>query len=360
MTHPTQKWIVTGAAGFIGSNTVARLLERGDEVVGFDNLSRAGTEQNLEWLSGQPGAFEFVRGDVRNPGDVEDLVARHSNASVLLHLAGQVAVTTSIRFPREDFEANALGTFNVCEAVRLHALETTLLYASTNKVYGSELGRLELDGDRWTNADQPEGISEAQPIDLHSPYACSKGLGDLYVLDYARIYGLRAASLRQSCIYGPRQFGIEDQGWVAWLTLAALSNTPFTIFGDGRQVRDILYVDDLVDFYLACAANADAVAGQAINVGGGPENQLSLLELVARLEHQLGRTPDFAFAPSRPGDQRYYVSDVRYAEALLGWKPATSVEAGFSGLANWLEANLPATSQATQAGDGGAPVATAD
>lgn len=344
------KWIITGVAGFIGSNTAARILERGDEVVGLDDLSRPGAELNLEWLRTRSDAsFEFVRGDVRDAAAVEQLVREHSDAAVVLHLAGQVAVTTSVERPRHDFEANAIGTFNVCEAVRVAAPEALLLYASTNKVYGGELGPLELQDGRWASIDHPGGIGEEQPIDLHSPYACSKGAGDLYVHDYARIFGLKTVSLRQSCIYGPRQFGIEDQGWVAWLTLAALTKTVFTIFGDGRQVRDILFVDDLIDLYLGCAAAPEAVSGHALNIGGGPANILSLLELVAWLEARLGRSLEYVYDDGRPGDQKYFVSDVGRTRDLIGWEPTVSVAAGLERLADWLEEHLDAVSAVVHA-----------
>jgi CDP-paratose 2-epimerase len=335
------KWIITGVAGFIGSNTAARVLAGGDEVIGLDNLSRAGAELNLEWLRTlSDSSFEFVQDDVRDAAAVEQLVRKHSDAAVMLHLAGQVAVTTSVERPRDDFEANAIGTFNVCEAVRLAAPDALLLYASTNKVYGGELGALELQNGRWASVDHPVGISEEQPIDLHSPYACSKGTGDLYVHDYARIFGLKTVSLRQSCIYGPRQFGIEDQGWVAWLTIAALTKTVFTIFGDGRQVRDILYVDDLVDLYVACANAPEAVSGHALNIGGGPANILSLLELVQWLERRLGRSLEYVYDDGRPGDQKYFVSDIRRTHEVIGWEPKVSVEAGLERLAGWLEEHL--------------------
>ena len=331
------KWIVTGIAGFIGCNAAAALLRRGDAVIGFDDLSRPGTELNLAWLREQPGDLTFVRGDVRDRAELSAVFAAHADAGAVLHLAGQVAVTTSIHDPRTDFEVNALGTFNVCEATRLHAPSALLLNASTNKVYGAGSSDLELRDGRWWDPSAPAGVTEARALDFHSPYACSKGTADQYVLDYHRTYGLRTVSLRQSCIYGPRQYGIEDQGWVAWLSLAALSGIPFTVYGDGRQVRDILYVDDLVDLYARCAASPDVVAGKAINAGGGPGNVLSLLDLIAELERRLGHAPAYAFDEARLGDQRFYVSDVGRAEQLLGWTPRTGVAAGLAALLSWLE-----------------------
>ena len=331
------KWIITGIAGFIGCNAAATLLRRGDTVVGFDDLSRPGTELNLAWLQEQPGELTFVRGDVRDEAALARVFVAHGDAGAVLHLAGQVAVTTSVRDPRADFQVNALGTFNVCEALRLHAPAALLLNASTNKVYGAGSDALELRDGRWWDPASPGGVTESRPLDFHSPYACSKGAADQYVLDYHRTYGLRTVSLRQSCIYGPRQYGIEDQGWVAWLSLAALSGIQFTVFGDGRQVRDILYVDDLVDLYIRCAAQPDVVAGKAINAGGGPGNVLSLLDLIAELERRLGHAPAFSFDEARLGDQRFYVSAVGVAEQLLGWKPRTGVSEGLGALLSWLE-----------------------
>jgi CDP-paratose 2-epimerase len=344
------KWIVTGAAGFIGCNAVAALAKRGDEVIGIDNLSRPGTESNLEWLREQVGdPFTFVRCDVRETEALDEAFAAHSDAGAIVHLAGQVAVTTSIRDPRADFEINALGTFNVCDAVRRHVPSAVLINASTNKVYGEGSEHLELRDGRWWSVDQPEGIDESMPLDFHSPYACSKGAGDQYVLDYARTYGLAAVSLRQSCIYGPRQFGIEDQGWVAWLSAAALAGRPFTIYGDGRQVRDILFVDDLVALYVACAAAPDKIAGRALNAGGGPANALSLLDLVAFLERRLGRPVEYDRAEPRLGDQRFFVADSGRAHALLGWSPQIDAPTGLARLTDWLEENLDAVLAAVDA-----------
>jgi len=336
------KWIVTGGAGFIGCNTAAKLLQRGDYVVAVDNLSRPGTELNLAWLEQQGfGGFTFARCDVRDAQALEEVFAASADAQAVLHLAGQVAVTTSIRDPRADFETNALGTFNVCEAVRRHTPDAVLVNASTNKVYGDGGGgSLELVDGRWWDAASPQGIAETVPLDFHSPYACSKGAADQYVLDYARTFGIRSVSLRQSCIYGPRQFGIEDQGWVAWLASAALGRRRFTIYGDGRQVRDVLYVDDLAALYAACAAAPDLVSGKALNAGGGPANALSLLELVASLEARLGRELDYAFAEPRLGDQKFFVADTTRARELLGWSPAVPLAEGLDRLMDWVSAHL--------------------
>lgn len=265
----SNNYLVTGGAGFIGSNYVNRLLMRGEKVTIYDNLSRAGSQLNLRWLMDVygPKAFNLVVGDTRDAGQ---LVLAARDADVIVHLAAQVAVTTSVVKPREDFEINALGTFNVLEAARLNERKPIIIYASTNKVYGGmeEVKTVEKDT-RYEYADYPQGIPETLSLDFHSPYGCSKGAGDQYVRDYYRIYGIPSVVLRQSCIYGPRQFGVEDQGWVAWFIIAAVTGRPITIYGDGKQVRDILFVEDLMDAYDLSVEHIDQVAGQVFNVGGG-------------------------------------------------------------------------------------------
>jgi len=272
----SKHYLVTGGAGFIGTNYVARLLERGEKVTIFDNLSRSGAPRNVEWLSAAFGqdSFQLVVGDLR---DASLLSTTTRDADVIIHLAGQVAVTSSVLHPREDFGSNALGTFNVLEAARLSNRNPIVLYSSTNKVYGGmeNVGIVEKET-RYEYADQPFGMAETCPLDFHSPYGCSKGAGDQYMRDYARIYDLPTVVLRQSTIYGPRQFGIEDQGWMAWLMIAAVMDRPIMIYGNGKQVRDMLYVDDLLDIYDAAVERIDLVAGQVFNVGGGPENTISI------------------------------------------------------------------------------------
>lgn len=331
------KWLVTGGAGFIGCNVVRRLLAGAHDVVVLDDLSRRGTKENLAWLQSL-GKVSFVRQDIRDAAGVQQAIARHRDAQVVLHLAGQVAVTTSVTDPRTDFEINAGGTFNLLEAVRRSAPEAVFLYASTNKVYGNlEHEAVELRNGRYAYTHLKQGVSETEPLDFHSPYGCSKGAADQYVRDYARIYGLRTVVFRQSCIYGERQFGIEDQGWVAWFTIAALLGRRFTIFGDGRQVRDVLFVDDLAACYLRAVEEIDRVAGQVYNIGGGPANQLSLLELVALLGARTGRKLDPPFADWRPGDQKVFVCDVSKAQKDFGWAPKISAAAGVERLAGWVE-----------------------
>jgi len=333
------KIIVTGGAGFIGSNAVARYLARGVSVVVIDDLSRKNTEKNLEWLRGQ-GSFEFHQTDIRNATALEAILGKHRDCNAVLHLAAQVAVTTSVTDPRTDFEINALGTFNVLEAVRKSCPKSLLVFTSTNKVYGS-LDHLPVTevGGRYQIPSREHGVPESEALDFHSPYGCSKGAADQYVIDYARIYGLRTVALRQSCIYGTRQFGVEDQGWVAWFTIAALHGRPITLYGDGKQVRDVLFVEDLCDLYDLCIERADVAAGRAYNVGGGPANQMSLLELLAHLERRLGRAIPRAQAAVRPGDQAVFVADIRKAERELGWKPKTSVTSGVEKLIDWVGAN---------------------
>jgi CDP-paratose 2-epimerase len=335
-----QKWMITGGAGFIGCHAAARLHDAGHDVVLVDNLSRRGAESNLAWLREQ-GVTNFIRADVRDARAIADIVSRHADADAVLHLAGQVAVTTSVTDPRADFEINALGTFNVLEAVRIAAAgRPAVLYSSTNKVYGNleHVRVVERDG-RYAYEDRPLGVDETEPLDFHSPYGCSKGTGDQYVRDYSRIYDMKTVTFRQSCIYGTRQFGIEDQGWIAWFCVAAVTGRPFTIFGDGKQIRDTLWVGDLVAAYERALERIDHVRGEVFNIGGGPANTLSLRELVAALERALGRPLNPPYADWRPGDQRVFVADIRKAERLLGWSPHVSTTDGLSRLLGWVQEN---------------------
>jgi CDP-paratose 2-epimerase len=329
--------LITGGCGFIGCNAAQRLLQLGHSVTILDNLSRRGSDRNLVWLREQ-GQFDFIAEDICDAAAIAEVV-KQSRFDVAIHLAGQVAVTTSVVEPRRDFEINALGTLNVLEAIREYSPETILLNASTNKVYGKLPGlNLRVGRDRY-NFEPSEGIGETQPLDFHSPYGCSKGAADQYVIDYARIYGLRTVNFRQSCIYGYRQFGVEDQGWVAWFTIAHALGQPATIYGTGKQVRDVLFVDDLVDCYLAAVERIDVVAGVTFNIGGGPGNTLSLLELLEVLREYSGREVAHSFEVWRPGDQPVYVSDIRRAEELISWRPRIKVEDGLERLYRWVMAN---------------------
>lgn len=334
------QYLVTGGAGFIGSNYVSRLLQRGEKITIFDNLSRSGARLNLEWLRSTYGdkAFNLVVGDVRDAKAVQD-AAR--DASVIVHLAAQVAVTTSVTKPREDFEINALGTFNVLEAARASKHNPVVLYASTNKVYGGmDDVRVVEQETRYAYENLPLGNPETQPLDFHSPYGCSKGSGDQYMRDYHRIYGLPTVVLRQSCIYGTRQFGIEDQGWVAWFVIAAVTGRPISIYGDGKQVRDILFIDDLLNLYDLAIGNIDKCAGQVYNVGGGPEKTISIWTEFAPLLEQLnGKHITVTRGDWRPGDQKVYISDIRKAASELGWVPKVGVAEGVRRLFDWVHAN---------------------
>jgi CDP-paratose 2-epimerase len=333
------KTIITGGAGFIGSNAASRCLRRGDQVVIIDNLRREGVQKNLEWLQNQ-GALEFVRADIRDGSDMLRVFREHQNANRVLHLAAQVAVTTSVTNPRADFEDNALGTFNVLEAMRQTRMAAPILYSSTNKVYGemTDVGVVEKDG-RYSYRSLPLGVPEDRNLDFHSPYGCSKGSADQYVIDYHRIYGLRTIVFRQSCIYGYRQFGAEDQGWVAWFMIATQLGRPITIYGDGKQVRDILFIDDLLDAYDAAFARSEAVAGKAYNIGGGSRNVLSLLELLAYIEKRQKQKVPCGYADWRPGDQKVFVSDIRRAQSELNWAPKVDCQTGLTLLYDWVGQN---------------------
>ncbi|MDQ4078605.1 MAG: GDP-mannose 4,6-dehydratase [Chloroflexota bacterium] len=329
--------LITGGAGFIGSNLAHRLLQEGHELTIFDNLSRSGARSNIRWLREQFGeaAFRLTEADLV---DFDALQRATEGAERIYHLAGQVAVTTSVRDPRSDFEDNALGTFNALEAARLVGADPIFLYASTNKVYGGmeDIEIVEREN-RYAYAHFPRGIPESMQLDFHSPYGCSKGAGDQYTRDYHRIYGLRSVVMRQSCIYGPRQMGIEDQGWVAWFIIAALKGRPITIYGDGKQVRDILYIDDLLDAYDTAVAQIDRAAGQVYNVGGGPENTLAIWsEFGPLLEEVMGRPIPVSYADWRPGDQHVYISDIDKIRRDLGWTPKVGVREGITRLHNWI------------------------
>jgi len=335
------RWFVTGGAGFIGANAVRRLLEEGHEVFIYDNLSRPGSEKNLAWLRERRSEFRFIQADVRDAVALRQALADHAPYDAVLHFAAQVAVTTSVTDPRMDFDINTLGTFNLLEAVRGLALDPVLLYTSTNKVYGAlpQYPVVE-QGPRYALAGLPGGVSEGTPLDFYSPYGCSKGAADQYVRDYHRIYGLRSVVFRNSCIYGTRQFGVEDQGWLAWLVIAAVLGKPITIYGDGRQVRDVLFVDDLIDAMLRAVERASVAAGQVYNIGGGPDNSLSVwTEFGPMLERILGRPVSVSHEGWRPGDQKVYISNISKASRDLGWRPKVGVEEGVRRLVEWVEAN---------------------
>lgn len=333
------KILVTGGAGFIGCNIAKSYLDKGWEVAVLDNLSRKGTQANLDWLKSL-GKIEFHHEDIRNYEGIKKAIAKSGKIDIIHHMAAQVAVTTSVTDPRSDFDINALGTFNLLEAVRALGIDPVIIFASTNKVYGemTALGVAERGG-KYQYADLPYGIAETNQLDFHSPYGCSKGAADQYMIDYARIYGLKTVCFRQSCIYGPRQFGVEDQGWVAWFTIAAALGKPITIYGDGKQVRDVLHVEDLVRLFHAAYENIDKVKGGVFNAGGGAGNQMSLLELISMLEAKEERKIPLSFEEWRPGDQKIYVSDIRKVKGAIGWEPKIPKAEGVSMLWKWVSEN---------------------
>jgi CDP-paratose 2-epimerase len=334
------KILVTGGAGFIGSNLTDRLLREGHEVTILDNLSRHGCEANVKWLhdTHRLNAFRFIRA---NLNDFDTLQQAVIGAQRIYHLAGQTAVTRSVQNPRQDFEDNALGTLNVLEAARLFGNDPVFIYSSTNKVYG-RLENVDVieDETRYRFSDLPYGVSETQPLDFISPYGCSKGAGDQYTHDYFYIYGLKTIVMRQSCIYGYRQLGIEDQGWLAWFIIAALTGHPITIYGSGKQVRDILFIDDLLEAYDAAVRNIELSAGQAYNIGGGAENTISIwAEFGTLLEKLHGSPVPVSCKEKRAGDQVVYVSDIRKAEHELGWRPRVTMHNGITRLYKWIHEN---------------------
>lgn len=334
------KLLVTGGCGFLGSNLAAHAITRGDQVVVFDNLSRFGSMQNLEWLRGK-GDFEFVHGDIRNWNDVSRVIQRAQPDSIF-HLAGQVAMTTSIDDPRRDFEVNAMGSFNVLEAVRKYSSHTSVLYSSTNKVYGDlEQFEYQETETRYVCPSCPNGFSERVTLDFHSPYGCSKGAADQYMLDFARIFGVKTAVFRHSSMYGGRQFATYDQGWVGWFCQKAVDASrgkgeEFTISGNGKQVRDVLHAEDMIRLYFTAREKMDVIKGQAFNIGGGMGNSLSLLELLTLLERIVGTALVYKKLPPRSSDQRLFVADLTKIQSLTGWAPTVSAEVGIGNMVDWV------------------------
>ena len=321
-----RRLLITGGAGFLGPSAAAHFGDLGWRVTVLDCLARSGAERNLRWLRDRLGSrLDVVPADVRDGGALREAVP---GAGAILHLAGQVAVTTSLTDPRTDFDVNARGTLDLLEAARLGAPEAPFLFASTNKVYGA------LDGRRAP-------VAEDQPLDPHTPYACSKAAADQYVRDYARCYGLPTVVLRQSCVYGEHQHGTADQGWVAHFVRSVLARRPLTIHGDGSQVRDLLDARDLVGLYAAAIERIDRCRGEALNVGGGPDNARSLLQVIATVEELTGCCAEYRFAEARPGDQACYVSDLGRVADRLGWRPAVGVEPGLDGLVRWVREAAP-------------------
>ena len=339
------KLLITGGCGFLGSNLAAHAIAQGYELCVFDSLYRQGSQANLTWLRSL-GRFEFVHGDIRNANDVERVIRRLQPQAVF-HLAGQVAMTTSIADPRMDFEVNALGTLNLLEAVRAHVPQAAVIYSSTNKVYGDlEQFQYEEQALRYRCVERPDGFDESTPLDFHSPYGCSKGSADQYLRDYHRIYGQRTVVFRHSSMYGGRQFATADQGWIGWFCQMAAEvrsgrrTEPFTIAGSGKQVRDVLHADDMIRLYFSTALRLDDAAGQAFNIGGGMDNSLSLLELFSMLETMIGRPLAFTKGPPRGSDQRVFVADTGKMTRLSGWVPQVSARTGVGRMLEWVEAGV--------------------
>ena len=333
--------LITGGAGFIGTNAVDYFAKKGWNVYLLDNLSRKGSEQNLKWLQSQENySFIFKEIDIRDKRDVEKLFKKN-NFDALIHLAGQVAVTSSIDNPREDLDTNIIGTFNLLESIRKYSPNTMMINASTNKVYGDLENCDVIETDlSYKFKSQPNGISESTILDFHSPYGCSKGSADQYIIDYARIYDISTTTFRQSCIYGPRQFGSQDQGWISWFIIASLSKQPISIYGNGKQVRDILYIDDLIRAYDIAISKPSKVKGEAFNIGGGPSNSISLIQCINMISEILNRDIKYNLCDPRPGDQKIYVSDIQKISQTLDWQPSTSVKVGVSNLLNWTRKEL--------------------
>jgi len=338
------KVFITGGAGFIGCNLAHHHLTLGNHVAIFDNFSRPGSHHNLDWLRAHPAATSSLDVQV---GDIRDFEALHTSVTeaqpdLIIHLAAQTAVTTSILNPREDFEINAMGTFYVLESARSQARKPAVFYASTNKVYGAleDVPTTE-DANRYRLTDLPDGVNEIQSLDFHSPYGCSKGAGDQYMRDYARIFGLRTVVFRQSCVYGPRQFGVEDQGWVAHFLISAALNRPITVYGDGKQVRDLLHVQDLISAYDAAWRRIEITQGQIFNIGGGSGNTISVwAEFRPWLEELSGAEITVHYEDTRQGDQVSFVSDNTRAMEWLGWQPAIHYRLGVRELWEWINRNL--------------------
>lgn len=331
------KVLITGGAGFIGSNLTEYLLKKGYSVRVLDNLSRTGTEANLEFIRSLDGDLEFIEGDIRNPETCQQAM---TDVGLVYHLAAQVAVTTSVVDPVHDFEVNLLGTVNILEAARTQSSPPMIVFTSTNKVYG-KMDQISIceRNNRWEYETLLSGNPETTPLDFYSPYGCSKGGADQYIHDYGRIYGIDTCVFRMSCIYGPRQMGCEDQGWVAFFLIQAELNRSVVLYGDGKQIRDVLYVGDLVNAFEQVYLQRDKASGQVFNVGGGPTRTRSLLEFISFIEDDLELPLPHTFDDWRPGDQKVYVSDINKIENVINWKPDVSPEEGFRRLHKWIQAN---------------------
>lgn len=335
------KYMITGGCGFLGSNIASEVLKQKQELIIYDNLSRVGGEDNLEWLN-KMGNFKFFKEDTNNFEKLSSII-KEEKPDVIYHLAGQVAMTTSIQNPRLDFETNVLGSFNVLESVRQYSPKTVVVYSSTNKVYGDfEYLNYNETNSRYICKEYPEGFDESVNLDFHSPYGCSKGSADQYMLDYARIFNLNTIVFRHSSMYGARQFGTYDQGWISWFCQKAVEtkynkNTTFTISGNGKQVRDVLHAEDMIKLYISAPKHIDKAKGQVFNIGGGYQNSLSLLELFEILEKKLDVKLNYTQLPPRESDQKVFIADITKASRVFNWKPEVSKEEGIAKMLNWVD-----------------------
>ncbi|MFT6069536.1 MAG: CDP-paratose 2-epimerase [Bacteriovoracaceae bacterium] len=336
------KYLITGGCGFLGSNLAAEVLKRGEELVVFDNLYRDGTEKNLEWLKSL-GEFKFYRSDIRNSDDVNNVFEREK-PDVVFHVAGQVAMTTSLERPRFDMEINVIGTHNLLEGIRKFAPEAVVVYSSTNKVYGDlEDHNYREEERRYSMPDFPKGLPESTNLDFSTPYGCSKGAADQYMIDYHRCYGIKSVVFRHSSIFGGRQFSTFDQGWIGWFVSRAIEtkrgnlNEPFTVSGNGKQVRDVLFSEDIVSCYFNAVKNIDKTKGQAFNIGGGIENSISILELFDILEDELGIKLNYKELPPRSSDQKNFVADITKAKEFFDWSPTVNKREGIQKMIRWVE-----------------------
>lgn len=334
------KYLVTGGCGFVGSNLAAEVLRRGEELYVLDNLYRFGSSDNLEWLR-KLGEFKYYPYDIRNINDVETVI-KEVQPDYIFHLAGQVAMTTSISNPRLDFEVNALGTFNLLDSVRKYSPHSVIMYSSTNKVFGDfENLHFSETETRYVCEEYPNGFPSDMALDFHSPYGCSKGCADQYLLDFHRIYGIKTIVFRHSSMYGANQHATFDQGWIGWFCQQALeiknnpNRLPFTISGTGKQVRDVLYCTDIVSLYFK-AKDVQKAYGQVFAIGGGIDNSLSLLELFSLLEKKMDITMEYTQLPWRESDQKVFVADIQKAKDIIGWRPEVSAEQGICNMLNWL------------------------
>jgi len=337
------KYLITGGCGFLGSNIASEILKRNFELIIYDNLSRTGSDSNLQWLENQ-GKFKFIKENINNFEAISKVISEEK-PDVIYHLAGQVAMTTSISDPRLDFETNALGSFNILDSVRQYSPGTIVIYSSTNKVYGDfEYLEYKETDTRYICEQYPQGFDESMNLDFHSPYGCSKGSADQYMLDFARIYNLRTVVFRHSSMYGSRQFGTYDQGWISWFCQKAVetkynNNAAFTISGNGKQVRDVLHADDMIELYINAPAYIDKAKGQVFNIGGGMENSLSLIELLNMLEEKLDVNLNYIKLPPRESDQKIFVADFSKAQKIFNWYPTVSKDEGITRMLEWVDDN---------------------